>query len=50
MITESKPVIDMQGVSKIFYTDEVETHALSEINLAIQAWRICLHYRAFRLR
>lgn len=26
----------MQGVSKIFYTDEVETHALSEINLAIQ--------------
>ena len=26
----------MQGVSKIFYTDEVETHALAEINLAIQ--------------
>ncbi len=26
----------MQGVSKIFYTDEVETHALAEINLTIQ--------------
>ena len=36
MITESRPVIDMQGVSKIFYTDEVETHALAEINLTIQ--------------
>ena len=36
MITELEPVIDMHGVSKIFYTDEVETHALAEINLAIQ--------------
>ncbi len=35
MITEAKPVIDMQHVSKIFYTEEVETHALSEIDLAI---------------
>jgi putative ABC transport system ATP-binding protein len=36
MITKLEPVMDMQGVSKIFYTDEVETHALAEINLAIQ--------------
>ncbi len=36
MVTELKPVIDMQSVSKVFYTDEVETHALSEINLSIQ--------------
>jgi len=26
----------MQGVTKIFYTDEVETHALSEVDLTIE--------------
>ena len=31
----SEPLIDLQGVSKVFYTDEVETHALAEIDLAI---------------
>jgi putative ABC transport system ATP-binding protein len=29
-------VIKLQDVSKIFYTDEVETHALDQINLEIQ--------------
>jgi len=28
-------VIEMQGVKKIFYTDELETHALSDIHLSI---------------
>jgi putative ABC transport system ATP-binding protein len=28
-------VIDMQGITKVFYTDEVETHALAEINVQI---------------
>jgi putative ABC transport system ATP-binding protein len=34
--TERPPVIEMQGVTKTFYTDEVETHALSEVDLTIQ--------------
>ncbi len=31
----SSPVIQLQGISKIFVTDEVETHALSGIHLQI---------------
>ena len=31
----SHPVIKMDSVSKIFYTDELETHALSAIDLEI---------------
>jgi len=30
-----EPLIHLKGVSKVFYTDEVETHALSGIHLAI---------------
>ena len=30
------PLIFMEGLSKVFYTEEVETHALSNINLQIQ--------------
>jgi putative ABC transport system ATP-binding protein len=30
-----KPLIQMDGVSKVFYTDEVETHALAGIHLDI---------------
>ena len=30
------PLILLEGLSKVFYTEEVETHALSNINLAIQ--------------
>jgi putative ABC transport system ATP-binding protein len=30
------PVIKLKGVSKVFLTDEVETHALSDVNLDIQ--------------
>jgi len=36
MMNERLPVIEMQGVTKIFNTDEVETHALSEVDLTIQ--------------
>src|ERR1700694_3800791 len=36
-MTESNgTLIRMEGVKKVFYTDEVETHALSEIHLDIQ--------------
>ncbi|MCY4626058.1 MAG: ABC transporter ATP-binding protein [Acidobacteria bacterium] len=31
------PVIRLSGISKIFHTDEVETHALSEISLGFDA-------------
>ncbi len=30
------PLIHLEGLSKVFYTEEVETHALSNINLQIQ--------------
>ncbi|NLG61177.1 MAG: ABC transporter ATP-binding protein [Candidatus Cloacimonetes bacterium] len=32
----TQPLIHLQGVSKVFYTDEVETHALSAVHLQIQ--------------
>jgi putative ABC transport system ATP-binding protein len=31
------PLIRMQGISKIFHTEEVETHALSRIDLEVRA-------------
>jgi putative ABC transport system ATP-binding protein len=36
MTESSATLIKMEGVKKVFYTDEVETHALSEIHLEIQ--------------
>lgn len=35
MTTAGDALITMRGISKVFYTDEVETHALSDINLEI---------------
>jgi putative ABC transport system ATP-binding protein len=35
MSVESRPLIKLEGVKKVFYTDEVETHALDNINLEI---------------
>ena len=32
----SDPLIHLQGIKKVFFTDEVETHALSEIHLEIR--------------
>jgi putative ABC transport system ATP-binding protein len=31
-----KPLIQLQGVRKIFFTDEVETHALADVHLEIR--------------
>ncbi len=31
----ASPVIQLTGISKIFYTDEVETHALSDVSLSL---------------
>ncbi|HYR12214.1 MAG TPA: ABC transporter ATP-binding protein [Longimicrobium sp.] len=32
----SKPLIKLEGVSKVFYTDEVETHALANVHLEVR--------------
>jgi putative ABC transport system ATP-binding protein len=34
--TSTEPLIKLEGLTKIFYTDEVETHALSGIHMNIQ--------------
>jgi putative ABC transport system ATP-binding protein len=36
MNTVAQPLIRLQGISKVFYTDEVETRALSSVNLEIK--------------
>ncbi|MCH7565523.1 MAG: ABC transporter ATP-binding protein, partial [Gemmatimonadetes bacterium] len=35
--TDGHPLIHLSGLTKVFYTEEVETHALSEIHLDIKA-------------
>jgi hypothetical protein len=32
----SESLIALEGIKKVFYTDEVETHALSDIHLEIR--------------
>jgi putative ABC transport system ATP-binding protein len=32
----TKPLIHMQGIKKVFYTDEVETHALADVHFEIK--------------
>src|ERR671938_1591685 len=32
-----KPLIHLEGIKKVFYTDEVETHALQDVHLEIQS-------------
>jgi len=36
MSSSDQPLIQLEGMSKVFYTDEVETHALSGIELEIR--------------
>src|SRR6266436_5590440 len=36
-MTDSKPLLHLEGITKVFLTDEVETHALSGIHLEIGA-------------
>jgi len=35
--SSSQPLIRLEGIQKVFYTDEVETHALSEVHLEVHA-------------
>ncbi len=36
MNASGQPLIKLDGIKKVFYTDEVETHALAGIHLEIQ--------------
>jgi putative ABC transport system ATP-binding protein len=36
MLRNETPLIQLQGIRKVFYTEEVETHALSEVHLEIR--------------
>ena len=36
MSTSTEPILRMEDISKVFYTDEIETHALSQIHLEIE--------------
>ncbi len=36
MTTASPALIRLEGIKKVFYTDEVETHALSEVHLEVR--------------
>jgi len=35
-MNDAQPLIRLEGIQKVFYTDEVETHALSEVHLEVQ--------------
>ena len=37
MESSGKPLIQLEGITKVFYTEEVETHALSGIHLNIES-------------
>ena len=49
-MSSTDPLIHLSDVKKVFYTDEVETHALSGIHLDIKKGRISFDRRSFRLR
>src|SRR5439155_5198502 len=36
MSANGRPLIQLEGVTKVFYTDEVETHALASVHLEIK--------------
>ncbi len=37
MTVENEPLIRLVGVRKVFYTDEIETHALSDVHLEVHS-------------
>src|SRR5512134_4193370 len=37
MVSKGERLIQLDGIRKVFYTDEVETHALADIHLEIKA-------------
>ena len=49
-MNDSNALIRLEGLGKVFYTDEVETHALSDIHLRDQEGRVHRDLRALGLR
>ena len=50
MTSAGPALIRLEGIKKVFYTDEVETHALSEVHLEVQPRRVRRHLRPVGLR
>ena len=48
--TGANPLIRLDSLTKVFYTDEVETHALSGIHLEIEQGRVRRHRGPVGLR
>lgn len=48
MTEAGQPLIQIQDLTKVFYTDEIETHALSGIHLSIakESMSRCRGHRA----
>ena len=36
VVAPGQPLIQLQGIKKVFFTDEVETHALSDVHFEIR--------------
>ena len=50
MPANGTPLIQLQGVRKIFFTDEVETHALADVHLEIREGEYVARQAAARRR
>ena len=50
MAIDETALISMDGVTKVFVTDEVETHALAGIHLRHQEGRVSVDCRSVGLR
>ncbi len=50
MQTNATPVIRLEDITKVFFTDDVETHALNGIQLDIRPGEYRVHRRAVGLR
>ena len=48
MTEAGQPLIQIQDMTKVFYTDEIETHALSGIHLSINKRQSTWPCRALR--
>ncbi len=42
-------MIEINNISKVFRTTEVETVALNHVNLEVKGRRVCCHYGPLRL-
>lgn len=42
-------MVEINNISKVFRTSEVETVALNHVNLEVKRGRVCSHYGPLRL-